>query len=531
MELSNEKTKHLTKLGILWGFIKYFHPAVAQGIYDLDYELVNILPVILETKSEDNLNEILEIWFDGFGLIDMSSDSNTCRNKNVVSVSTFHHSLNEKLNSIWQSRGNISSHYYYKFSNVGNVIFRNELLYNKEDFPNLQLRIVTLFRYWNAIEYFFPYKNIIGENWQNVLRDFIPEFIAVSNGHDYLQLLNKLITKINDTHAVLRGQNSFLCKYGQLTAPFRAQFIEDRLVVTDYYFSDTKIVHLIKIGDIIETIDGISITELIKKYDPYTPGSNKESKLRNLPTTFGLLFKSNIQNLNLKILRDGNCHHVTTNRIKIEPYMSKIDMNETISDSGYKIIKGNIGYVFPAKLTQEDLVNFKKIINSTIGLIIDFRCYPSLYIPYIFGEWLKDKKSPFAKITSCSQNGPGEFDLFAVCSNGNDGNFNYNRQVVVIVNSYTQSAAEFAVMAISSAPNVKVIGSKTAGSDGNISFLDLPGNIYTSFSGTGIFYPDDTHTQRIGIKIDEILEPTIEDVKLGKDRLLSRAIDIISYSL
>jgi len=47
-------------------------------------------------------------------------------------------------------------------------------------------------------------------------------------------------------------------------------------------------------------------------------------------------------------------------------------------------------------------------------------------------------------------------------------------------------------------------------------------------SGIGIFYPDGGQTQRVGVRINEIVEPTIEGVKAGRDEVLERAIEILN---
>ena len=83
-------------------------------------------------------------------------------------------------------------------------------------------------------------------------------------------------------------------------------------------------------------------------------------------------------------------------------------------------------------------------------------------------------------------------------------------------------------MAFSKCPDVRVIGSKTAGADGNVSLIVLPGGIHTMISGIGVFYPDGGQTQRVGVRIDEIVEPTIEGIKAGRDEVLERAIEIIT---
>jgi C-terminal processing protease CtpA/Prc len=83
-------------------------------------------------------------------------------------------------------------------------------------------------------------------------------------------------------------------------------------------------------------------------------------------------------------------------------------------------------------------------------------------------------------------------------------------------------------MAFQTAPDLTVIGSITAGADGNVSSIYLPGGILTLISGIGVFYPDGRETQRKGIKIDITVRPTIEGIKNGKDELLEKAIEIIN---
>lgn len=83
-------------------------------------------------------------------------------------------------------------------------------------------------------------------------------------------------------------------------------------------------------------------------------------------------------------------------------------------------------------------------------------------------------------------------------------------------------------MAFQSTPNVTVIGSTTAGADGNVSPIILPGGIYSLISGIGVYYINDEETQRKGIKVDIELKPTIESIKEGKDLLMEKAIEIIN---
>jgi len=71
-----------------------------------------------------------------------------------------------------------------------------------------------------------------------------------------------------------------------------------------------------------------------------------------------------------------------------------------------------------------------------------------------------------------------------------------------------------------------VIGSTTAGTDGNVSRFSLPGNIATALSDIGIYYPDGRQTQRVGIVPDIEVIPTVLGIKAGQDELLERAIRV-----
>ena len=103
----------------------------------------------------------------------------------------------------------------------------------------------------------------------------------------------------------------------------------------------------------------------------------------------------------------------------------------------------------------------------------------------------------------------------------------YKGILVVIVNEKTISQAEYTAMAFRAGDNTVILGSQTAGADGNVSYINLPGGLQTMFSGIGVYYPDGGETQRIGIVPDIKVKPTIKGIREGRDELLEKAIEII----
>ena len=88
----------------------------------------------------------------------------------------------------------------------------------------------------------------------------------------------------------------------------------------------------------------------------------------------------------------------------------------------------------------------------------------------------------------------------------------YAGKVIILVNERSQSQSEYTTMARRAVPGAKVVGSNTAGADGNVSTIILPGNIFTWISGLGVYYPAGRETQRAGIWAgrDEVLEKAVQ---------------------
>ena len=79
-------------------------------------------------------------------------------------------------------------------------------------------------------------------------------------------------------------------------------------------------------------------------------------------------------------------------------------------------------------------------------------------------------------------------------------------------------------MAFRSAPKAIVVGSTTAGADGNVSGIPLPGGSRTMISGIGVFYPNKSPTQRIGIIPNIEVKPTVAGIREGRDEVLEEAL-------
>ena len=530
-EVNGQLMTNLELLGKLWGFLKYHHPAIGKGEYNWDYELFRILPEYLNASDNKQRDKILLDGIEKLGVVpacttckETPSDAVLRPDFSWVESGNMDKALKDKINEIYTNRHQ-GEHFYIDMNPIiGNPDFKNESLYSKMPYPDAGFRLLSLYKYWNMIQYFFPNKHLTDKNWNDVLKEYISIFISAKSELEYEFAVIQLFGEVCDSHiSLLEGGEKIQDFRGYMFAPFKVQFIEKQLVVTDYYNPEYKETSELEIGDVITHINGIAVESIVDSLKKYYPASNETARLRDM--SYDLLRLP---------YRTINVTYISSDQTKqkeltlyhgsgLNIYSYKVNNYEKC----YKLLSGNIGYITLATIKGEDISEIKELFKDTKGIIIDIRNYPSTFVPLLLGSYFVSSPSQFAKFTVGNINNPGEFTFITgdiIPSSGDS----YQRKLVVMVNENSQSLSEYTAMALKAGQNTTIIGSITAGADGNVSTIQLPGGIKTRISGIGVYYPDGTETQRVGIIPDVIVEPTIEGIKAGKDEVLEKAIEIIN---
>lgn len=519
----------LKKLGLIWGFLKYYHPAIAEGNFNWDYELFRIMPKMIDEKNQTIVDKVIVGWINNLGQVTENTTSPEMKDEikirpdlGWIHNSGFSTELTGLLNKIKNAERTEINYYIDLVPGVRNPLFKNESAYAGMKYPDVGYRVLSLYRYWNIIQYYFPYKNLIEEDWKSVLEEFIPRFINAQNETEYVLTTLEVIGRVHDTHANLWMNNAALNNYeGRFYASPTITFVEDKAVVTGFYNKTLGERTGMKPGDIITKINDKPVEDIIKEKLRLTPASNYPTQLRDMGRD---LLRTNAPGMDIAYSRNGHSAKATliTYGMKdINPY-SRPELQ-----SSFKLLNGNIAYLYPGLLKKGEIDELWKEIKSSKGLIIDLRCYPSDFIVFSLGSKLVPQATPFVKFSKDNIITPGLFTLTENLSVGQSNQDYYKGKVVILINEITQSQAEYTAMALRTAPDATVIGSTTAGADGNVSEIILPGGLKTMISGIGIYYPDGRETQRVGIIPDIELRPTVKGIAEGRDELLDKAIGLI----
>ncbi|MDX1830522.1 MAG: S41 family peptidase [Lutibacter sp.] len=528
-DLTTENIENLELLGRIWGFLKYHHPEIANGNYNWDYELFRFLPKYIKVDNTIERDKILIEWIDSFGQVKeckkcQATDKNAFLKPDLKWINNQSATLKNKLLYVYNNRSQGKHYYIGMTANVGNPEFKNENPYSNMSFPDDGFRLLSLYRYWNMINYFFPYKQLMDEDWNKKLKEYIPLFINAKNELEYEFATIQLIGDIQDTHANLWGGADKIDEWkGSKYPPIHVRFIENQLVVTDYYNQELKKEVGLKIGDIITKINSKSIDEIVKEKSKFYPASNEPTRLRDISTD---ILRSNSESIEIEFVSGDSKHQTKTLKLYPKDSLNIYRWYRKSDDKSFKMLDNNIGYVTLQNIKEEDISKIKKEFKGTKGIIIDIRNYPSTFVPFSLGSYFVFSSTPFVKFTNGNVDNPGEFIFTSnlkILSQGKT----YKGKLVVLVNELSQSQAEYTSMAFRAGDNTTIIGGTTAGADGNVSAIMLPGGLRTMISGIGVNYPNGEETQRIGIIPDIEVKPTIEGIRNGKDELLEKAIEVI----
>jgi len=521
------KVEKLSSLCKIWGFLKYYHPNVAKGDYNFDEHLLKILPKIEQAKNKYELSMVFLNWIESLGTVKICKTCNHLSDKKyfeknfdlswIQNTEMFTTDLSDALKHIEINRFQGKS-FYVTSNNFGNIEIKNEPKYENFEFPNENYRLLSLFKFWNTIEYFYPYKYLTDQNWSEVLKEMIPKFMSAKNATDYHLAMLEVVVKLDDSHGIFKTKFT-IEHFGNKFIPAKLKIIDNKAIVTGFYNDSLSRINDLKIGDIIEKVNEKTIEEILHEKLKYIAGSNLKSKLRD---TYYTIANGNTDSLLISVSRNGKLYDKIIYR-----YDSDLIFKNNIKIEKCKILENNIGYIDMVALELKDVDLVMKKLEKTKAIVIDLRNYPN-FIPYSIVNYLSSERKPFVKINIPDLKYPGKFIWNEPATAGKNNKEYFKGKVVLLVNEETQSRAEYSVMCLQTSNNVITIGSQTAGADGNVCYVEFIGGYKSLISGTGIYYPDGSITQRKGVKLDVEILTSIKGIQDGKDEVLEKAIEIIT---
>lgn len=520
----------------IWGFLKYYHPNVADGSKNWDEQLFTILPQVEKAQTKEDFLLILENWINSLGEVKETTPITQPKDveyfdKNfdlswVTNSKIFSKSLSKKLKFIKKNRYKGKQYYVQYDLYSGNILqFNNEAKYADFKLTYKNLHILTLFRYWNYVEYFFPYKYQMDQKWDITLEKMIPLFMTAKNEDDFYDAMQRLTVKLNDSHVVFYrhsdpNSNEILNYF-----PAKCKIIDEKIVVTEIRADSLAEAQNIKIGTVITKVNDKTIKQIIAENRDLIAASNVSFYLDRLTESILSGYSDTVK---LEFLQDGKYITKTINWYnEHDSHRNEYKKGAKIKKEKFKVLDNNIGYVDMEILQVKNVPDMIETLQSTKAIIFDIRNHPK-DTNYAIAEYLNPEPKEFVKFIDPDLSFPGRYTWrngIETCGKINPDY--YKGKVILLVNEKSISHSEYTAMCLKTAPNATIIGSQTAGTDGANACFQSKG-FQTWFTCYGVFYPNKKETQRIGIVPDIEVKQTIKGIQEGKDEILDEAIRFIN---
>ncbi len=493
----------------VWGLAKYRHPAVTTCQRSWDQALIDVLPAVEAADEDARLDAAISSLLQQAGSISpRTPDAQTPQWIVDAPLSTGTKATLAGIAAVQPTR---QCYINADADADGRTSFRADNAFSTAS-PTRNVRLLAAFRFWNAVEYFFAYRSLIGRNWASALTEHVLTIADAPTDVAYVLAMRQFTAEINDSHGYM---SSALVPFQ--SPPFQFTYIDGDVVVTE---TAQPARGNVNIGDVIKSINGEPIASAVARRDAYGFGSNPSSR-RN--TVLQIALGGEATPFTYQLERQG----VLTEGRLTPGTVTNADLRASVP--AWRTLP-----VGPNRSCTATVITLDRYTNSTFNaisptlaaaqlLVVDARSYPSnAYFEDLINNRLPILSSHIAySIPDFSD--PGAYLPISLIYNSPAV---FNGRIVILVNENTISAAEFQSMLFQGRNDTLIVGSQTAGADGDIiDGVFLPGNIQAEFSGNRVAYADGRHSQRFGIVPDIHVRPTLAGIRAGRDEVMEAALD------
>jgi C-terminal processing protease CtpA/Prc len=522
--LNDSQLDALVLTGKVWGFLKYHHPAVTDGQRHWDFDLLRKLPALTAARRPRDVQRLLVEWIDSLGPVpertplleskelQLRPDLDWLDDRKLLGKD-----LSARLRAIYRNRVPGQQNFICMAAGVGNPLPGDEPLYPQVKFPDSGFQILAIYRFWNVIEYWFPYRDLIDEDRDAVLRDSLRKAAAAMDSVAFQREMLALVARADDGHANLWTAFPVREPVGACQLPVNLRHLEGKFVVKALPEGDAA--RVFKAGDVLVSLDGVPVDEIAQRARRFYGASNERARMNQIARG---LTRGACGNVRVEVMREG-VQPLEAQRVPITRGHFVADAQNDRPGETFQMLSPDVAYLKLSSIKSAAVAGYIDKARTAKALIVDIRNYPSDFVVFSLGSLLVDSRTSFVAFTKADLSNPGAFH-WGASPYLDPQEPHFAGRVAILVDETSISQAEYTAMALRASPRALVVGTQTAGADGNVSPISLPGNMRTGMSGLGVFYPNRYPTQQVGVKLDIECPNTIAGLRDGRDETLDCAL-------
>jgi hypothetical protein len=369
-----------------------------------------------------------------------------------------------------------------------------------------RVRLAAVVIAWNAFEHFYPYFDVVQVDWLAELPRALEAVLRTPDAATLEQALERMIATARDGHA-----NVFPPQPVTLYRPaFRAEWIEERVVIVN----SLALEHF-QMGDVVLAVDGVDAGQWVADAVSRISGSPQWQHYRALDE-FAAGAKDQVRKF--RLLRGDQ-------EIEVE---APLDFESEVPGWERPLVselERGIWYVDLDRVPIEEIRERMKSLADAKGVIFDLRGYPR-GVEEILCHLLEEPETAswmwVPKILYPDHDARTGYE-------GSGWNLkpaapHIRGRVAFLTNGRAISYAESLLAYVEAHRLGDIVGSPTAGTNGNIRRFQLPGGFGLIFTGMRVLKHDGSTLHGIGVLPTVPVQPTLEGIRAGRDEVLDAAL-------
>jgi C-terminal processing protease CtpA/Prc len=372
-------------------------------------------------------------------------------------------------------------------------------------------RVASVIIAWNVLQHSYPYFDVVQTDWPQALRDALAGAWQAQNEDEFYETLQRLVSRLHDGHGkALKASDD------PYAPGLYLGWVEEQLVVLH---AQDEAAQSLQVGDVILSIDGQPAAQAIAEAQELISGATPQWKRFKALDT--LLVGPRGSLLTLEARREPD--ELITALLKRTTLAWDLwdPRPETITE-----LEPGIFYVDLNMLEYEDFSPALPQLQAATGIIFDMRGYPLTIetLAHLIDEPVTCAQWHVPIITYPDhQKTDLEFSNWQVQPRAP----RLTDNVAFLTDGRAISFAETYMGIVEHYQLAAIVGQPTAGTNGNVNRVTLPGNYAILWTGMKVLKHDGSQHHGVGIQPSVLVSRTVQGVREGRDEQLERAVELL----
>lgn len=372
---------------------------------------------------------------------------------------------------------------------------------------------------WPVFQHFYPYFDVVPADWAGELPKALAAAAKARGEEPYYNVLRGLVAALQDGH----GGVFHASKFFDYQLPITWDWVEGQLVITH---TDAARAQGLARGDVVLSLNGRPAQQVLANEERLVSGATLQ--WRRWQALQNLLQGNPNESVRLKVKRARGGFANVTLRRSFPLIDGFIFLGEPRPEKIAEVRPG-IFYVDIDRINDDDFRAALDRLAAAQGIVFDLRGYPGNLTPIVLRH-LTDNTIRTSILNLPVITLPDRQGIRFVDRSWNlpPATPRLRAKVAFITDGRAISYAETYMGMVEGHRLAEIVGAPTAGTNGNVNPLPLPGGYTLTWTGMQVLKHDGSQLHGVGILPTVPASRTLKGVTEGRDELLEKALEVVS---